>query len=216
MMRRTRTGCVLTMAAAVAAGAQASVMTFDDHDLFLAASGASSLETFESETTRNILPSETMIESGLHVAVSGTGWQTQVTTQNAMSYNTTEGGDRHLRVAFGTGTYALTFSHTERMYAFGFNITGFQDFPGAGGFEVDLWSDGQIVDSIFMSSPGTFAECFHGITSVTGFDALTVRIHGTDAAGFDDIAVAMFAVPTPGALAMLLAAGLAGGRRRRA
>jgi len=215
MARRHAYGAIATGISMVAAVGHASVMTFDDRDLFNAAAGAVTLETFESEATGTVLPSSVMAESGVQIAVGGSGWVPEITTQNAMSYNTTVGGDRHLRVAWGTGTYEVTFSHATRMSGFGFDLTGFQDFPALGGFEIDLWSEGSVTETLFIAAPGDFIARFYGVVSADGFDQITVRIQGSDAAGFDDLAIAFAAVPAPGALAVFLAGGMTGRRRRR-
>jgi len=209
--------CVLV---ASASSASAAVMTFSDRALFEAATltltGELRLETFESETVRMISSDDVMVESGLRIGVSDPGWRIDITDQEAFSYNTTPGGSKHVRFAFGNGDFSAMFFLPTVSNAFAFDITGFQDFDDDGGFTVDLLLGETIVDTIFLNDPGDFFASFHGMISDNAFDRVSVRIAGGDFVGFDEIA--FMTVPGAGVLPMVLlafASATCGFRRRR-
>jgi len=196
----------------------AAVMTYSDRSAFDAAvsafDGTQQLETFESEAIRTITDLDVMIESGLRIWSGTPNWVVDVTNEEAFSYNTTPGGSQHVRFAFGgSGDFTAVFRTPTLTNGFGFDLTGFQDTQGLGGFELELWSQESMVETVFIESPGTFFDRFHGITSDQAFDTVVIRILGGDFVGFDDITFLM--IPASGAMPLLLA-GFFGGRRRRA
>ena len=194
-------------------------MTYSDraaYDLAAAAqSGEQRLETFESETIRAITQADVMLESGLNVWSSTPNWVVEVTNQQAFSYNTTPGGDQHVRFILGGSTdFTALFRMPGLATGFGFDLTGFQDVGQLGGFAVDLLVGETLVDSLFIDSPGTFVDRFHGVISDQAFDTVAIRILDGDFVGFDDVAF-VAVIPAHGSLAALLLPVVCGGRRRR-
>lgn len=214
MARQLKNGAAMFSAVALTAlPAVGTVTLYDDRDLFMQnADLPVTLETFETEAQQDVVDGTTF-GSGLTFAVNGT-WSAEVTDTEAFSYNTTPGGENHLRVGFGTGDYLVSFSADQHMTSFGFDITGYQDLNDLGGLEVFLYDGESLVDSIFFTGPGAFLAEFHGLRSDTAFDRIDVSIEAADFVGFDDLAFEFAPVPAPGALA-LMGIGLLRSRRRR-
>ena len=215
----TGLSAALAGVAGVAATGQAAVMTFHDRAAYdLSAEslpGDHRLETFESETIRAITQADLMLESGLSIWSPTPNWLVDVTSQEAFSYNTTPGGSQHARFGFGgSSDFAAMFRLPGLGNGFGFDLTGFQDAGQLGGFAMDLLVGDTLVESLFIDSPGTFLDRFHGVVTDQAFDTVAIRILGGDFVGFDDITFVVM-IPAHGSLAAMLLPFVCGGRRRR-
>lgn len=209
---------VLVLASIVAAGAAAGgahgavIDLYDDRDAFERLLVDAVLEDFEDEALGALAPPSTFAGSGLVADLLGDGWTLAVTDSTTFSFNTTDGGQNHLRSAFGSGTWTLVLQTPEPVTAFGFSITGYQDLTETGGLDVALFAGGDAVEAFSAPDPGNFDESFHGIFSDTAFDEVRITVAGDDFAGVDDVVFA--AIPAPAA-GLLLAGPLLAGRRRR-
>jgi hypothetical protein len=101
-----------------------------------------------------------------------------------------------------TAKFLLPYSTT----AFGFDITGFQDFDNQGGIDIDLYLGNSPVDNGFLTLPGTYGPDFRGVVGTNPFDNVRLTFSNLDYVGFDDVSAA--GVPEP-AGAAALATGLA-------
>ncbi len=96
--------------------------------------------------------------------------------------------------------------------AFGFDITGFQDFASQGGFGFEIRSGSTLVDSGFFPLT-SYAPDFRGFTSTLPFDNVRMTFENLDYVGFDDISANPVASPADDTV-LALGAALAARRRR--
>ncbi|MBX3374092.1 MAG: hypothetical protein KF817_09670 [Phycisphaeraceae bacterium] len=214
-------GTAALLAACIAAPASADVVLFTDREAFQALGSVVTHEDFESAAPGVVGSPAFFSGSGLLVESSNPGWLLDVTDTTAMSYNTTPGGVRHLRVGYSTGSTVVTFSFGETpagapvlLNTFGFDLTGFQDLGGLGGFNVQLIDEQGGVEHVFVPGAGAWFAEFHGIYRAVPFMAIRVELIASDTVGFDEITVIAVPAPAVGALLLPLLAG-AGARRRR-
>ena len=205
------------------AHAAADVSVFTDQDLFHAQTGALTIETFENETLGELaLPA--VFTSGLTAEIVSGDVASMIEAGNPDSFgfqNTTEGGRKYLRFGqvLDTGSYSVEFTFGMSANAFGFNLSGFQPSDAAGGFNVSIFSNGQLTEDFFVPSDQPFPGVgFYGFVSSSDFDAIRINLpvlnnlSNADYVAFDDVA---WGVPTPSALSLLGMAGLCLSKRRR-
>ena len=208
-------GIVIMAAPALGASVQ-----YTDRATFNAAAGPLTLETLEDDVVHQLAVPEALAGSGLVIDTNPRSVTTEVTTGEMYSSNTTPGGEKHLRFMYEDDYMASCMSSALPMTAFGFDITGFQDFPNQGGFAMDLYLGVSPVESLWIPDPGDFGPNFHGVISDTLFDTVVMTfLRGShlegDFVGLDDIA--FNAVPEPASATLLVLGGLGlVARRRRA
>jgi MYXO-CTERM domain-containing protein len=130
-------------------------------------------------------------------------------------------GQRQVSVADQTGSYGVEFTFGGQVHGFGFDVSGFQPNFGAGGFNISLFLDGQMVEDFFVFSDQIFGDVrFYGFTRDGRFDTARVFVpvlnfgnNEADYLAFDDVT---WSVPSPAGLSALALVGLAAARRRRA
>ena len=213
-MRVSRFVAVFALVALCATSASALTMTFTSRAAFDAAVTPSVFETFEAEALGVVGLPATFVESGLSVDVSPPK-TTGIYSGNGFFPHTE--GRKNLGVSGGDGDYTVSFTATEHLKAFGFDISGFQPGNfGSGGFGVELYSGATLFDSFFHVDGTTmFDGEFKGFVNNSGFDRINLTFSTTigtsDFVGFDHIS--MKPIPEPGTFA-LVGLGLAGPRRR--
>lgn len=210
---------LVAVVALAAAPSLATTVQYTDRSAFEAAAGPLTLETLEDDAVHQLVVPEALAGSGLIIDTNPRDVTTEVTTSEGYSSNTTPGGEKHLRFIYADDYVASCMTSPLPMTAFGFDLTGFQDFQGQGGFAMDLYLGASQVDSLWIPDPGNFGPNFHGIISTSPFDTVSMtfrEIIGSDGdyVGLDDIA--FNAVPEPATMS-LLGLGLASlvARRKR-
>ena len=160
-------------------------------------------------------------------SLSGTNrWGTDVsqfvTAQEDVQFNLLDGHDtpslpnlfsNDLSREGGWGTGHITFNFEGDMDAIGFIVA---DGNAIDQFEITLYNDDVLVGYARSSRQRELPDSFLGVITDTPFDMAVIgATSARDSWAIDDLYVQQ-AVPTPGALALLGLAGLAGTRRRRA
>lgn len=201
---------------------------YTDRASFNLNTGAQSIEDFESEPLAQIaMPS--VFDSGLSADLTSGFVSSFIEAGDPDGYgfqNATLGGRRYLR--FGqntpgtpgeTGSYSVEFSFGQSVNAFGFDISGFQPTNAADGFNLSLFSNGQLIEDIFIfSDQGALDLNFYGFVSDMSFDSARVFIpvlnsnSVADYVAFDDVT---WGVPSPSSASLLALGGLIASRRRR-
>ena len=129
-MRWAIIGLAVLMVLVAAGQGYAALTFFTDRAAFqAAASGPLTLETFEDDPVALLTVPHVFLGSGLGVTTDPTNVTTEVTTVENYSYNTTPGGEKHLRFVYDPDYTASGFT-ANPMTAFGMDLSGFQDFLG--------------------------------------------------------------------------------------
>lgn len=200
--------------------AVAGVVSWDDRAAFEGAFGPDlAFESFENREIGALALRATFENTGLAVDVFG-GLGIDAIITDGMAVSVPSDGIQHLVVGFGFFDYEVSFETPEDVFAFGFDLSGYQDKDGSGTFEVRLLNDGVEVGATSLTATPVQEGGFRAISSTIAFDQIIVTVEdgdligGTaDIVGFDGITYAV--VPGPGAVALLALAGVTGRRRRR-
>lgn len=227
---RTNTTALTAVAMLVGSANAGTLTLFDNRTDFDNATGAQTIETFENETLGGIaMPAAFASGLGADLVSGSVSSFIEAGDPDAYGFfNTTAGGRKYLR--FGdnipggppeTGSYSVEFTFGQTVRAFGFDLSGFQPDVGAGGFNVSLFSNGQLVQDFFLPSDQPFPGVeFYGFALDSGFDAARVNLpvlnggaSSADYVAFDD--VTWSTVPTPGPFALAACGSLLTARRRR-
>jgi len=215
-----RIACLLTgIFLAVGVGAaNASVISFTNEALFLAAAGPTTTENFDSLVAGSAVTSLPSI-GVTSVTTDGDHGSTQAEVASLPVYLTdsTHSGNQFLASEVASPTFAtagLNFSLSGSATAVGLWVT---DVGPLGGFVITLFDGATNVGS-FTFGAQTVPDSFVGLTSSLAFNRVFVDAENEfDSWGLDDLTLSSpSAVPEPTTLA-LIGSGLAGAlvRRRR-
>ncbi|MAO22538.1 MAG: hypothetical protein CMJ25_17460 [Phycisphaerae bacterium] len=202
---------------------------YDNRADFNINTGPQTIEDFEAEQLAQIaMPS--VFSSGLGANLFNGSVTSYIEAGDPDGYgfqNTTAGGRKYLRfghnipgAAGETGSYSVDFTFGQAVQAFGFDISGFQPQDGADGFNLTLFSNGQIVEDLFVpATQNGFDVEFFGFVADASFDTARVNIpvlntnSTADYVAFDE--VTWSTVPTPASASLLALGGLIATRRKR-
>jgi hypothetical protein len=212
-----RIACLLTgILFAVGVGAaNASVISFTNEALFLAAAGSTTTENFDSLAAGSAVTSLPSIGVS-SVTTNGENGSTQAEVASLPVYLTdsTHSGNQFLASEVADPTFAtagLNFSLSGTATAVGLWVT---DVSPLGGFVITLFDGATNVGS-FTFGPQTVPDSFVGLTSSLAFNRVFVDAENEfDSWGLDDLTLNTAQVPEPTTLA-LLGFGLAGAVVRR-
>lgn len=221
---------VIASLSSLAGFAHADLAQYDNRVDFDAATGAQAVEDFESEAL-GPFAMPTTFASGLGADIYTGAVTPLIEAGDPDGYgllNTTDGGRKYLRLgqrqasgAPQTGSYGIEFTFDQTVRAFGFDLSGFQPLNSAGGLNISLFRDGQMVEDFFVFSDQHFGAAeFYGFSRTDGFDTARVFIPMLDSDTFDADYVAFdgvtwSTVPTPSSVALLTLGAFVGARRRR-
>lgn len=204
------------VALAVVSSASAAVSTFNDRTTWTLATGVNAFATegFETSTPGQIGPST--FGSGLgFTSTSQFAAIESFWPDNWGMQNTTPGGANYLHVGDGGGTtagpaFSMTFNLPVLSTAFGFDLSGFQYPP----LLATIMRGGSVVGTFSLAEGVVFDPAFAGFVSTEAFDMVVLTTQPN--AGWDDFALDQisWAVPAPGAMALLALTGMARSRRR--
>jgi len=227
-MKQLIASTVLVVCAAVVHAGPGLTM-FDNRTDFDANTSGQQIEDFEAEAL-GLFDMPTNFNSGLASDMTSGFVSSSIEAGDPDGFgfqNTTDGGRKYLRLGRNipggigeTGSYTVSFDFGSAVRAFGFDISGFQPNGAAGGFNLSLFSGGQLVEDIFVASDqGGLDVRFFGFLSVGDFDRAHVNIpvlngddHVADFVAFDGVT---WAVPAPASASMLGLSILCAMRRRR-
>ncbi len=215
----------LTGALASAAGAGVSdVTTFTDRAAFESVAGVGTeliFESFEDKPVGEVPLPFTFAGSGLELRSLGasSGEYVAAVTDSSV-FSQPSDGELHLGFSFGQGPYAPQFRTPGLSFAFGFDLSGYQDFDDSDTIDLELWREGSFVTTAVLPRPDGLGPGFLGVISELWFDEVRIVVEDGGLTAFGDYVgvdlVTIGVIPGPGVAAVLALAGVAGaGRGRR-